>query len=204
MKNTKMGRPREFDRDAALDTAMHLFWSKGYEGTSLSDLTEALGMSRPTLYAAFGNKEELFRRVCARYAESARHLEEACALPTARESVEAFLYGAAENMLHPEHAGCLTVTSGLAGSDESKAIREMLGEVRRATVETWRQRFEQAREEGDLPPDADPTALAHYIMAISHGMTVHARSGVTQEELMGVAKVALQAWPSSPTPLDTK
>jgi AcrR family transcriptional regulator len=202
MKNEKisgkaMGRPREFDPEIALDAAMHLFWSKGYEGTSLSDLTEAMGVSRPTLYTNFGNKEELFRRVCVRYGAAGRHLDEACARPTAREAVEKFLYDAAQNMVHPEHAGCLTVTSGLAGSDESKAVRDMLGEMRRAIMEVWRQRFERARQEGDLPLDANPTALAHYVMAISHGLTVHARSGASREELLQVAEVAMRAWPSS-------
>ena len=183
---------------------MHLFWRKGYEGTSLSDLTEALGINRPSLYAAFGNKEELFRRVCARYGEQMVHLERACALPTAREAVEAFLRGAADHMIHPEHSGCLLVTSCLAGSDESQEAQRVLSDARQATVERWRVRFERARQEGELPPDADPAALARYVMTLSHGMTVHARSGATREELRSVAELALRAWPAlarSPSPL---
>ena len=174
---------------------MHLFWSRGYEGTSLSDLTEALGINRPSLYAVFGNKEELFRRACARYSERTEHLEQACARATAREAVETFLHGAADNMVHPEHSGCMLVTSCLAGSDESEAVRRVLSEARRATVEHWRKRFQRAREEGDLPADTDPAALAQYVMAISHGMTVHARSGATREELRAVADLAMRIWP---------
>jgi AcrR family transcriptional regulator len=197
MKGEKrLGRPREFDPDEALEKAMHLFWSKGYEGTSLSDLTEALGINRPSLYATFGNKEELFRRACERYGERADHLEKACARPTAREAVETFLYGAADHMAHPEHAGCMLVTSCLAGSDESEGARRVLSEARRASVEHWRARFERARQEGELPPDTEPAALAHYVMAISHGMTVHARGGATREELRGVARLALRVWPT--------
>ena len=197
MKSEKRpGRPREFDPDEALEKALHLFWRKGYEGTSLTELTEAMAINRPSLYAAFGNKEELFRRVCERYGERADHLDKACALPTAREAVETFLRGAAEHMLHPEHAGCLLVTSCLAGGDESERARQVLSDARRATVERWRARFEQARQEGELPPDADPVALAHYVMAISHGMTVHARSGASREALRGIAELALRALPS--------
>lgn len=193
----RLGRPREFDPDEALEKAMHLFWSRGYEGTSLSDLTEALGINRPSLYAVFGNKEELFRRVCARYSERTEHLEKACALATAREAVETFLFGAADNMIHPEHSGCLLVTSCLAGSDESEAVRRVLSDARQATVERWKARFERARQEGDLPPDAHPMALAQYVMAISHGMTVHARSGATREELRNIAALAMRVWPSA-------
>lgn len=199
MKGEKrLGRPRGFDPDEALEKAMHLFWSRGYEGTSLTDLTEALGINRPSLYAVFGNKEALFRRVCARYVEGMQHLEAACARATAREAVESFLFGAAEHMLHPRHSGCLLVTSCLAGSDESEEVRRVLSDARRATVDRWRERFEQARREGDLPADVQPAALAHYVMAISHGMTVHARGGATREELRSVAEVAMRIWPSAP------
>jgi AcrR family transcriptional regulator len=198
MKGEKrLGRPREFDPDEALDKAMLVFWRKGYEGTSLADLTEAIGINRPSLYAAFSNKEELFRRACERYGERADHLRKACALPTAREAVEAFLHGAADNMIHPERAGCMLVTSCLAGSEESEGVRRVLSDARRASVELWRARFERAVQEGDLPPDAHPAALANYVMAISHGMTVHARGGATREELRHVADLALRAWPAS-------
>lgn len=191
-----MGRPREFDMEQALDAAMHLFWRKGYEGTSLSDLTDTLAISRPSLYAAFGSKEDLFRRACGRYGSSARHLEEACGRETAREAVEAFLEGAAENMVHPDHPGCMTVTSGLAGSDESESVRQLLSDMRKSSIEMWRVRFERAIQEGELPPDTDAAALALYVMTISHGLTVHARSGATREELHGVTAIALRAWPA--------
>ncbi len=197
MKNAKSpGRPRAFDPEQALEAAIGLFWSKGYEGTSLSDLTEAMGINRPSLYAAFGNKEELFRRACERYGERATLIDDACARCTAREAVEDFLFSAAANAVHPEHSGCMLVTAGLAGSEESAGVRQSLCDARRASVESWRARFERAKAEGDLPPQADPESLAQYVMTIAHGMAVQARSGATTDDLRRVAEIALQAWPT--------
>ncbi|WNG24278.1 hypothetical protein F0U62_09790 [Cystobacter fuscus] len=102
-------------------------------------------------------------------------------------------------MVHPEHAGCMLVTSCLSGGDESEGARRVLSDARRAAVEHWRTRFERARQEGELLPEGEPAALAHYVRAISHGMTVHARGGATREELRRVAELTMRAWPS-PSP----
>lgn len=197
MKSAKsLGRPRAFDPEQALDRAMCLFWQKGYEGTSLSDLTEAMGINRPSLYAAFGNKEELFRKALARYIDGPGRMGTATQEhPTARESVEAFLRLTAESVVHSEHAGCLAVVGALACSQESDPIRQTLCDIRRGVVEAWRERFERAKREGDLGSHVDAAALAQYVMTVANGMSVQARSGATRNELAAVAEVALRAWP---------
>lgn len=187
----KVGRPKSFDPDEALGAALRLFWQKGYEGTSLSDLTEAMGINRPSLYAAFGNKETLFRRACERYVEEATPT---CAGGDAREWVEAFLMGAAE-AAGTEHIGCLLVNGGLAGGEESEGARQALCAARQAAVEAWRSRLEAARGAGGLPPGADPGALARYVITVAQGMSVQARSGATAGELRRVAELAMRAWP---------
>ncbi len=192
----KVGRPREFDVDAALDAAMRLFWHKGYEGTSLSDLTEAMGVNRPCLYAAFGNKEELFRKALDRYAEVRGPITSAAlARPTARGVAEALLSGSAEALAQPEHPGCLLVQAALACGDGAEAIRRELNVRRGAAVETLRQRFERAQAAGDFPPGAEPADLARYVVTVINGMAVQAAGGAGAEELRRVAEIALGAWP---------
>lgn len=197
MKTKKQrGRPLAFDPETALEQAMHLFWRKGYEGTSLSDLTETLGITRPSLYAYFGNKETLFKRACERYATHVSYIDAACAMPTARDAVAAFLYGAAEIMVDPEHAGCMLVTACLSGSEESEPIQHTLSEARKTADAIWQARFEHAVVAGDLPAGSDTAALARYVMTISHGMSVHARGGASREELRKVAELALMVFPA--------
>lgn len=190
------GRPLAFDPEIALDQAMHLFWRKGYEGTSLSDLTEALGITRPSLYAYFGNKEALFKQSIERYGAKASYIDAACAMPTARDAVAAFLYGAAELMVDPEHAGCMLVTSCLSGSEETEAVQQTLSDARKVADEIWQARFERAKTEGDLPAETDTDALARYVMTISHGMSVHARGGASREDLRKVAELSLMVFPT--------
>ena len=194
MNISKKGRPRAFDPDDALDKALQLFWQKGYEGTTLTDLTEAIGITRPSLYAAFGNKEELFRKACARYLASPT-----CPVKipggTAREAVETFLLYAAEAGAEAEHPGCMIVTSALCGGEESETVRNELSDVRNGVVDAWRKRFEAAIEAGETL-FAEPAELARYVMTVSDGMSVQARSGSSVEELRGIAKMAMRAWPT--------
>jgi len=198
MKNAKSpGRPRAFDPEKALETAMCLFWRKGYEGTSLTDLTEAMGINRPSLYATFGNKEELFKKAFARYVDNTGCLA-ARQSSTAREAVETLLFTAAENLVNPEHPGCLLVVGALACSDESQGVRDELCAARNAGQEAWKARFELGVAEGELPPKPTPEELARYVMTVLNGMTVQARSGATAAELRGVAEMAMMAWPNRP------
>lgn len=194
-----MGRHREFDVDQVLDAALHVFWRKGYEATSYADLVEAAGVERPAFYSAFGNKEALFRRTVARYNEHyLTYVPEALKLPTAREVAAHTLYSAAElNTRYPDHGGCLNINGALAGSDEAEPVRQALIEVRGAGEALFRDRFERAKAEGDLPEAANPGALAAFLMAVQHGMAVQAKAGHSREMLEAVAEQALSNWPTS-------
>ena len=200
MKSVKQtasaGRPREFDVDVALDRAMHLFWTKGYEGTSLTDLTEAMGINRPSIYSTYGNKEELFKKAFAHYREQQGQVGR-CALemPTAREGVELLLYSAADSLSCPKHPGCFSVVAGLACSEEADPIREWLSDARNAGLEAWTERFELAQQDGELPLEPSARDLARYLMTVVTGMSVQARSGATSEELRRTVDIALIAMP---------
>jgi AcrR family transcriptional regulator len=192
-----MGRARAFDADQALDRAMTVFWSKGYEGTSLSDLTEAMGINRPSLYAAYGNKQELFRKALERYGEGPSSYErEALAQPTARQVAEGLLRGAADVQTDPgTPAGCLAVLGTTYCAEDSSPIGKIVIAFRRAGQAAIRERFERARAEGDLPTDADPKELTDYIGTVVCGMAVQAASGATREDLERVIELAMRAWP---------
>jgi AcrR family transcriptional regulator len=176
---------------------MTVFWSKGYDGTSLSDLTAAMGINRPSLYAAYGNKHELFRKALERYGKGPSSYERhALAQPTAREVAEGLLRGAADVQTDPSTpAGCLATLGTTYCADDSSPAGKLLIDSRLAGHAAIRERFEQARVEGDLPADADPKALTHYIGAVVCGMAVLAASGMTQDELDHVIDLAMQAWP---------
>jgi AcrR family transcriptional regulator len=194
----KIGRPRSFCVEEALDRATDVFWAKGYEGASLSDLTDAMGINAPSLYACFKNKEGLFRAVLDRYEEKgAGFLGEVLGAPTARAAAGLFLRGVAERATDPDHhpPGCLLVQTGMIGED-----RRIPSEVARHRAEkeiALRDRFETARRAGDLPENADPVALARYLVTIANGMCVQASAGATREELQTIAEIALAAWPAA-------
>jgi AcrR family transcriptional regulator len=194
-----MGRHREFDVDEALDGALDVFWRKGYEGTSLSDLTEAMGITRPSLYAAFGNKEELFRKALDRYDDTCMaFMREALARPTAREVVSHLLYGYADAQTDPDRpAGCLDTNGALVCSDEAEPIKQELVGRRAANEAVLGRRLEEARAAGDLPADCEPAELARYVMTIAHGMGVQASSGASREALHGIVAMTLRGWPSA-------
>ncbi|TDC77077.1 TetR/AcrR family transcriptional regulator [Streptomyces hainanensis] len=196
-RQAPIGRPRGFDADEALERAMRVFWDKGYEGASLTDLTAAMGISRTSMYAAFGNKEELFRKALARYAEGpasygARALRE----PTARQVATAFLNGSVLTTTQSGcPAGCLGVQGSLATGVPGRGAHDALVAWRGDAVSDLRDRFQQAVREGDLPPDADPDLLARYLATVSNGIAVQAASGATRDELQRVADMALRTWP---------
>jgi len=197
METTQLGRPRGFDVETALEKAMLVFWQQGYEGASLTDLTTAMGISRKSLYAAFGPKERLFRQVLQRYTDGpAAYVAEALRASTAREVAEIFLAGAARATTRPETpAGCLGVQGALAVGDTGVVAREILMHWRADGQTLLCDRFHRAVVEGDLPTDADADFIARYVMMIGNGLAVQAASGATREQLQPMADAALAQWP---------
>ncbi|MFV2177435.1 TetR/AcrR family transcriptional regulator [Actinomadura sp. LOL_016] len=191
------GRPREFDVDERLDRALDVFWRQGYEGTALSDLTEAMGINRPSLYAAYGNKEALFRKVLDRYAEGpAGYVRAALDEPSARAVADAILRGAIE-VTTSGPGGCLLVQGALVTGRQNEAARQEIETRRRWAEEMLAERFERARAEGDLPPGTDTDAMARYVWSVSYGLSVQAAGGASREDLQRAADMALKALPPS-------
>jgi AcrR family transcriptional regulator len=193
-----VGRPREFDRDHALEAAMRVFWRHGYEGASLTALTEAMGISRPSLYAAFGDKAGLFRESVARYgAGPGRYVRRALGLATAREVAEALLRGAAALATDPSGpGGCLWVQAALVASAEAATIRDEMAALRAGGSVQIQARLERARRDGDLPPTADSATLTGFIVSLMNGMAVQASNGLDRPALNRVIDLALTAWPA--------
>ena len=180
-----MGRPREFDPDQALARAVELFWEKGYEGASLGELTEVMGITRPSLYGTYGNKEELFRKALDFYDEHFMgFIGEALQEPTARRVVEHLLFGYVDSQTLPDHPwGCLGVHGAQPGSEADGSMHHELA-VRRNSVRTaLRDRLRKAQKEGDLPPSASPDDLAMLAMIIAQGSATQARAGSSRNEL---------------------
>ena len=198
-----MGRPRAFDTDRALAAALHVFWRAGFEGASITDLTAAMGITRPSLYAAFGNKETLFHRALDHYGEThLRFAREALGAPTAREVIRRLLYGYADLQTGAGHPpGALETNGALACSNAAEPVRKMLVERRAADERALASRLESARAEGDLPAACDPAALAQFVMAVACGMAVKAASGGKRPALHGVIETALMAVPGADVPL---
>ena len=192
-----VGRPRAFDTDAALEKAMCVFWRQGYEGTSLSDLTEAMGINRPSLYAAFGNKEELFRKVLERYGKGpANYAQEALGQASARQVIEHLWRGAAANAADPLYPrGCLAVQSALCCGEEGQGASDVARAMRMGAQDSLVERFKRAQREGDLPLSVQPEDLARYVATFLNGMSVQASNGATREELLRAVEIALRALP---------
>jgi AcrR family transcriptional regulator len=192
------GRPREFDTEKALERALGLFWRHGYEGTSTAALTDAMGINAPSLYAAFGSKEELFRKAVERYLQKpASYLPNALKAPTAREAAEALFRGAVNMTSNPRNPdGCLLVQGALAAGPMAREVREDLARRRAGAEAAVRRRFARAVEEGDLPPTVDAAKLARFIVTVIWGMSVQAAGGATRTELEAIAEMAMRSWPS--------
>ena len=190
------GRPPSFNQDEALEKALNVFWMHGYEGTSMAELTEALGMNKPSIYAAFGNKEELFRKALAKYlAGPAAFVAEALNQPTAQRVVEKFLFGAVEFLTNANTPrGCMVVQGALTCGEASVQIQKELMNHRQSYENALKQRFDLAVTQGDLPPHTNSAALAKYLATMHQGLSVQATSGATQAELTEVVNIAIQNW----------
>lgn len=178
-----VGRPREFDPERVEDAAMRLFWERGFDGVSISDVTAATGVNRRSVYEEFGSKEKLFERAAARYlAGPGDYMTDALTRPTAREVAEAMVHGAADTV-SGDILGCLTVGEAPG-----------LPELREETVRRLAERFEAAVDSGELPR-VDTLLLARWIIGVCQGISVQARSGASRADLHAVADLALAGWP---------
>jgi AcrR family transcriptional regulator len=192
------GRPRAFDRTQALQRAMEVFWEHGYEGSSMSDLTAAMGINSPSLYAAFGCKEALFREAISLYGRTdggytARALREE---PTARACIEAMLRdNAIAYTSEDKPHGCMVVLAGSTYTTRSASVRDFLIEIRRETTEDIRGRLDRGVTEGDLPPDTDTAGLASFFTTVLYGLSIQAGDGASLAELSRSIDCAMSAWP---------
>jgi AcrR family transcriptional regulator len=193
------GRPRAFCTETALAAALGVFWAKGYDGASMADLTAAMGITKPSLYAAFGNKEQLFHRALDLYgAEKMAYTRDALKQPSARAVAEHLLRGAATAQTSTsDPKGCLGVISATACGAEAESIKSHIIERRSVAHTALVDRFRTAQRDGDLAPGADPEGLAQYLYVMLQGMAVQAGSGATRADLDRVVDIGLMMWPSS-------
>jgi len=194
------GRPLSFDRDAALETAMHVFWERGYEAASISDLTSAMGITPPSLYTAFGDKEQLFLEAIERYAlgygsAGARALKEES---TARGAIERWLLEAANELTQPCHPrGCMVVMAATNCSAAAERVQDALLLRRTEAIADVGRRIQGGIDNGELPPDTDAQDLANFYATIYQGMSMQAKDGATHESLMATVRTAMKSWPGN-------
>jgi TetR/AcrR family transcriptional regulator, copper-responsive repressor len=194
------GRPRGFDREEALERAMELFWRQGYESTSIADLTKAMGINPPSLYATFGDKARLFLEAVEHYGCKGRQspesiLEEA---PSAREAVERLLQNAAREFSDTCHPpGCMVVSAATNCSASSVPVQEALAARRKMAEAKIRQRLERGMKAGELPPRTACAALAKFYTTVIEGMSIQARDGASRKSLLATAAAAMRAWPDA-------
>jgi AcrR family transcriptional regulator len=192
------GRPLSFDRDAALETAMHVFWERGYEAASISDLTSAMGITPPSLYTAFGDKEQLFLEAIERYALgygsiSARALKEE---PTTRGAIERWLLEAANELTQPCHPkGCMVVMAATNCSAAAERVQDALLLRRTEAIANVGRRIQDGIDTGELPADTHAGDLANFYATIYQGMSMQAKDGATHESLMATVRTAMRSWP---------
>ena len=194
----RRGRPRRFDTDEALDAAMRLFWARGYEATSMSDLVEALGMNRASIYAAFGDKETLYLTVLERYGAQFGVLpfQALTTIDDPKEAIAKFLSLTAEHLGDPRQPrGCLVTSAIIEGPVDSERVARTVAEGVARLETTLYDLLRRAQAGGALPPDADPRALARYFVGVSQGMSVMAKLSPDASVLRDIARSAMAAWP---------
>ncbi|MFD1295977.1 TetR/AcrR family transcriptional regulator [Lysobacter gummosus] len=193
------GRPRAFDREQALETAMQLFWRQGFEATSLNDLTTAMGIAPPSLYAAFGSKEQLFREAIGRYLQQFRCNHAATLQAPEVTAREAFgrLFAAIANGFsgcgHP--SGCMLIAADVGGGSAAAHLREELSAHRLSIEAGFRARIERGQREGDVDAGTDAAALAKFLATVVQGLSIQARDGASAAQLHEVLRTALRVWP---------
>ncbi|MEG3165669.1 TetR/AcrR family transcriptional regulator [Sphingomonas sp. PB2P19] len=192
------GRPREFDLDVALAAALRVFWRNGYEAASMAELTAAMGITKPSLYAAFGNKEALFHKALDLYErEKLAYMTSALEAPTARGVAERLLRGALEMQMSPcDPKGCLGVISTAACGAEAESIKAEVVKRRASSESAVIQRFERAAADGELPEGMTPAALVRYLFALLQGLALQGGSGATCGELNQLVETSLAVWPT--------
>ena len=194
-----MGRPREFCFETALERALVVFWRHGFEGASMTELTEAMGITRPSLYASFGNKEQLFRKALDLYDRKYMGFaREALDERSARDVVERLLRGMIMTATDAEHpGGCLVTNGALACSAAADPIKTEVNKRRSAFEAALRRRLEKAEAAHDLPVGSDPADLARFVMTLAGGLSLQAACGVCRGSLTRTVEFALRAWPTS-------
>jgi AcrR family transcriptional regulator len=194
---TERGRPRSFDRAQALQRAMVLFWRHGYQATSMADLTETMGIASPSLYAAFGSKDALYREAIALYeASDGEELAQAiAAAATAKEAVATYLQQSAVFFTRPDKPlGCMVVLTAVHAAGASEATCVGLRDARARAIDIFTARLRDAIASGELPASCDPATIASFYVTVQQGMSLRARDGATQAELEAVALAAMAAW----------
>ncbi|MCC5883588.1 MAG: TetR/AcrR family transcriptional regulator [Halomonas sp.] len=191
------GRPRRFDREEALRRAMEVFWNQGYDNASLTDLTRAMGINAPSLYATFGSKEALFQEAVKLYVrtEGSGIWEQVETAPTARAAIEQVLRITAEAFTRgPSPRGCMIVLAAPQMQGANAQVCDALKAYRQANGCLLERRLKRAVEEGELPASTNCRALANYVVTLQHGMSIQARDGASRETLMAIADCAMAGW----------
>jgi AcrR family transcriptional regulator len=192
--NGKTGRPISFDKDAALEAAMLLFWERGYEGTSMADLTRAMRLNPSSIYAAFGDKHALFSLAVKRYMETrAQYATKALEEPTLEKVVRALFENTIAFLTTPGHPPtCMTLAGAMGCSVDAKPARDIMTEIRIQNEAAMRERFLRARKIGELSKDVNVDDYTRYLSTIIAGLSIHAANGSTKTELKWTSQMALR------------
>lgn len=194
----KRGRPRILDRDTGLEVAARLFWQHGYEGTSIAELTRAMGITPPSLYATFGSKEELYRQALDHNIkqESKLRSEALQGEMSAYDALSFYLYDVAQGVSDPNKPrGCIISTAVLQHAEENESVAREVAARRDMSIQCIKKRFDRAINEGELPAGTDTEALARFYSAVVQGMSAQACDGACTETLKRMVDIALAAWP---------